>query len=219
MATLVQISGLPGTGKTTGVETLPPKETFVINADKKGLSWAGWRKDYNKENKNYIETSDVQTIFKVLKNISDTRPEIKYVTIDTINAIMTDNLMLDRKKPTFDQWRLFAIDIYELYDIIRSELREDLIVFCMAHIEPYDDAGITRWRTKFEGKSLTKSNMSGKLNYNLYTEVERNGDKNEYFLVTQTDGRTEARSTKDVLPLRMPNDLKQVADNIFQKDM
>lgn len=219
MATLVQISGLPGTGKTTGLEFLPPSETAVANADKKGLSWAGWKKYYNKENKNYIESSDISMIFKFLKLISDTRPEIKYIAVDTINAIMTDALMLDRKKPSFDQWRQFALDIYELYDMIRTDLREDLIVFCMAHIEPYDDGGMTRWRTKFDGKLLTKSNMSGKINYNLYTEVERSGDKNEYFLVTQTDGRNEARSTRGVLPLKMENNLKQVADLIFEKDI
>ena len=41
MATLVQISGMPGTGKTFGVKTLDPKTTYIIGADKKGLSWAG----------------------------------------------------------------------------------------------------------------------------------------------------------------------------------
>lgn len=218
MATLVQISGLPGTGKSTSLRDFSLKELFVIDADKKGLSWAGWRKQYNTENKNYIATSDVTTIYKILKGVSESRPDIKYIAIDTINAIMTDALMLDRKKPTHDQWRQFAIDIYELYDIIRSELRDDLIVFCMAHIEPYDDNGSTRWRTKFEGKALTKSNMSGKLGYNLYTEVEREADQNKYYLVTQSDGRNEARSTMGVLPLKMENSLLEVAKLIKEKE-
>lgn len=41
MAKLIQISGLPGTGKTTSLEFLDPKETFIFDCDKKGLSWAG----------------------------------------------------------------------------------------------------------------------------------------------------------------------------------
>lgn len=219
MATLVQVSGLPGTGKTTGIETLDPKETFVIDCDKKGLSWAGWRKDYNKENKNYIATSDIQEIYKILKLVSDSMPHIKTIIVDTINGIMSDALMLERRKPSHDQWRQFALDIYELYDMIRSDLREDLIVICGAHVEPYDNNGVTHWRTKYEGKLLTKTNMSGKLNYNLYTEVEREGDKNVYYLNTQTDGRNEARSTKGVLPLRMTNDYNQLTTLIRKYDM
>lgn len=218
MATLVQLSGLPGTGKTSGLESMPSEQTFVIDCDKKGLSWAGWKKSYNNEKKNYIATSDITTIYKVLKMISDSRPDIKYIAIDTINAIQSDAMMLERRKATLDTWRQYAIDIYELFDMIRSELREDLIVFCMAHIEPYDDTGVTKWRTKFEGKLLTRSNMSGKLNYNLYTKVEREGDENKYYLVTQTDGRNEARSTRGVLPMVMENNLAEVTKLILEKD-
>lgn len=44
MATLVQISGDPGTGKTYAVKQLTdkyPGQVYFINTDKKGLSWAG----------------------------------------------------------------------------------------------------------------------------------------------------------------------------------
>lgn len=103
MATIVQLSGPPGTGKTWGVKYLDPAKTFCISTDKKGLSWAGWRKDYNKEKKNYLETSDLPTIYKVLKAISDNRPEIKYITIDTLNSITSDMVMLEMKKASFDK--------------------------------------------------------------------------------------------------------------------
>lgn len=103
MAKLIQISGLPGTGKTTGLEFLDPKETFVIDCDKKGLSWAGWSKQYNKENGNYLATSDISLIFKALKHISDNLPNIKYVAVDTINALTSDMVMLEMKKANFDQ--------------------------------------------------------------------------------------------------------------------
>jgi hypothetical protein len=219
MAKLIQISGLPATGKTTGAETLDPKTTFVIDCDKKGLSWTNWGKSYNKEAKNYVATSDIQQIYKVLKHISDNRPEVTEVLIDTISGIMSDMVMLEKRKPNFDQWRQFAQEIYELYDLIRSDLRDDLIVYTMAHVEPYEANGTTHWRTKFEGKALTRSNMSGKLNYNLYTTVEHHGEgDNEYFLITQTDGTTEARSTKGVLPYKMKNDLQLVSKLIRELD-
>jgi dephospho-CoA kinase len=38
---LVQLTGDPGSGKSFSVKTLNPKETFVIDADGKGLAYAG----------------------------------------------------------------------------------------------------------------------------------------------------------------------------------
>jgi len=35
---IVQITGLPATGKTTGARFLDPKKTYIIDADGKGLS-------------------------------------------------------------------------------------------------------------------------------------------------------------------------------------
>jgi len=159
------------------------------------------------------------TLMKVLRHISEKQPQIKYIAIDTINALTSDMVMLEMKKANYDQWKELAISIYELYDLIRSELRSDLIVFCMAHIEPYDNNGVTNWRTKFDGKKLTKLNMSGKLNYNLYSHVLSLGEgRNEYMLITQSDGTNEARSTKGVLPYKMPNDLSEVVKLINEKD-
>ncbi len=41
MSRLIMISGAPASGKTTGVETLDPKSTVMLDADGKGLSWVG----------------------------------------------------------------------------------------------------------------------------------------------------------------------------------
>lgn len=35
---LVQVSGPPATGKTTGLMSLDPNKTYIIDADTKGLS-------------------------------------------------------------------------------------------------------------------------------------------------------------------------------------
>lgn len=118
------------------------------------------------------------------------------------------------------KWRELAVDIYELFDMIRGTLRDDLIIFCMAHIEPYEVNGVTHYRTKFDGKLLTKLNMNGKLNYNLYTQVEHSGEgNNNYHLITQTDGTNEARSTGGVLPYKLENNLATVASLIEEHDL
>ena len=53
MSKVICIAGESGSGKTTSMEKLDPKQTYYIDADKKGLSWKGWKKQYNIESKNY----------------------------------------------------------------------------------------------------------------------------------------------------------------------
>ena len=52
----ILIMGESGSGKTTSMEKLDPATTFYIDTDKKGLSWKGWRKQYNSEINNYYKT-------------------------------------------------------------------------------------------------------------------------------------------------------------------
>ena len=83
--------GESGSGKTTSMRNLDPAETFYIDCDKKGLSWKNWKEQYNEKNKNYMATSDVQTIMSLLSKISNEQPQIKVVVLDTLNAIMIDD--------------------------------------------------------------------------------------------------------------------------------
>ena len=106
MAFVVQLTGAPGTGKTYSIKRLVekyPDSVYYINADGKPLAWAGWRTEFSKEKKNYIETSDIGTITKVLQGVSAQRPEIKVVIVDTITAIENDMEMRDMKKSGFDE--------------------------------------------------------------------------------------------------------------------
>ena len=41
MAKIIQLSGGPGTGKTFSAKSLDAKKTYYIDADGKGLPWAG----------------------------------------------------------------------------------------------------------------------------------------------------------------------------------
>ena len=62
MSKAIMILGASGSGKTTSLEHLDPKLTFYIDADGKGLSWKGWRNQYNKTNKNYFVCDDPNSI-------------------------------------------------------------------------------------------------------------------------------------------------------------
>ena len=99
MAKVIGIIGESGSGKTTSMEGLDPKTTIYIDADKKGLSWKGWRKQYNSEAKNYIKTDIPQVIMTALWKINGGKhPEdpnkecepmkgVKTVVIDTMKDL------------------------------------------------------------------------------------------------------------------------------------
>lgn len=226
MATLVQISGGPGTGKTFAAKTLPSDKTFMFDVDGKGLSWAGWRKDYSTEKGNYAAGTEstpltAGLIMKYCKKISDEHPEKKYIYIDTVSTIMSDREVDDMKLKGYDKWKDFAIEIYNMYRRL-PQLRNDLIIFVAAHTMPIDQGEFgTKLVTKTGGKKLTSLNLAGKLNYNLYTNVERfgKGEEAKYTFITQSDGNTEARSTYGVLDFEIPNDLYLVAQAIEEKDL
>ena len=105
MSILVQVSGRPATGKTTGAKTLKPPNTYIVDSDEKGLSWKGWKADYNTEAKNYAKTSDPAQIYKIVKAVHDTRPEINCIIIDTINTVMSNEEMAILKDPSRDAWK------------------------------------------------------------------------------------------------------------------
>lgn len=219
MATLVAISGLPGTGKTYGSRTLDPKTNFVVDSDGKGLSWAGWKKDYSVEKANYYKTADTPTILSIATKISNTKPDVKTLCIFGINSIMSKREMRERKRAGFDKWADLAGEIFDLFQEL-ANLRDDLIVFVEVHTEPYEVEGETFWRMKTTGQKLTKLNMNGYLNYNLYTHVEHPdpGKTGEYYFITQSNGKTEARSAAGVLEYKMPNDLEEVRKRITESE-
>lgn len=156
MANGILIVGHTGSGKTTSFRNLNPAETLIINADKKPLSWRGWKKQYNAESKNYIVCDDAHKIQGYLKHISDNMPHIKVAIIDTLNGVMLAQEMAERKNNSFNQWMDLAMSIYGILDMIGT-LREDLTVICTAHAQTeMTDGGYMFTHMKTSGKKLEK---------------------------------------------------------------
>ena len=216
MATLVQILGEPGTGKTYSMRNLAPKTTFYFNSDKKNMPFRGWKSKYCKENKNYIATSDIAMIGSILNKIDKEQNHIKVVVIDTLNSIMSDKEMAERKKKGFDKWMDLAGDVYDLYRYIAS-LREDLTVYCVAHTEDYvGKDGMGRQRLKTNGAKLTKLNLEGLTTYTLYSAMTKGVESTEYTFETQNNGYNTARSPEGVFEgFAIENDLEKVTKAII----
>lgn len=162
MSRVICIAGESGSGKTTSLRNLDPKTTFIIDADRKGLSWKGWKKQYNSESKNYIQTSDVEKIKALLRNIHEKATHIKVVVIDTLNTIMVDDEVKRMKEKGYDKWIDLAQCVWEL--VSEAHLyRDDLTVVFMAHTQTErDDSGYYFTRIKTSGRKLDKICLESK---------------------------------------------------------
>lgn len=92
---LIAIVGPSGTGKSTSIKSLNPKETFIINVARKELPFRGAEKLYNLESKNYMEVDDIAQITGLLNTISEKAPHIKNVIMD--DAIYSMSFLMMRK--------------------------------------------------------------------------------------------------------------------------
>lgn len=152
MAKMLLIMGEPASGKTVSLRNIPKKELYYIDCDKKGLNYKGWKNDFNEEKKNYFKSNDGEKILQCMMAISEKRPDIKYIAIDTINSIMIADEMRRSKDKNFDKWVDLASCIFNLINIV-PDLRDDLTVIFIGHTQT-DDEGFTRLLTN--GKKLNK---------------------------------------------------------------
>lgn len=166
MSKVICIAGESGSGKTTSMRSLPPQETIYIDCDMKGLSWKGWRDQYNKEKRNYIKSSAIDDINKTLTAV-DAKSEfkkVKYVVIDTLNSIMADDEMKRAKEKGYDKWVDLAQCVWELVSTAYNH-RDDLTIIFVAHTQTErDESGYNFTRIKTNGKKLDKLCLESRLN-------------------------------------------------------
>lgn len=153
--------GESGAGKTTSMRTLDPKTTAYIDCDKKGLSWKGWKEQYNGKNKNYFKTDFPQAALQCLKKINE-GSVYKTVVIDTINGLMVADEMRRSKEKGYDKWQDLAQSIYDLIDYALT-CRDDLNIIFVAHTQTdHDENGYMFTRIKTSGRKLDKICLESK---------------------------------------------------------
>lgn len=209
MSKAILIMGASGSGKTSSLASLPPEATYFIDCDGKGLPWRGWRKDYNAANKNYSREVDAQMISAILENVNTKAPHIKYVVIDTLNAVMVADEMRRSKEKGYDKWRDLAFSIWEILNTVNN-YREDLTVILTAHSETVTDDGYRFTRMKTSGQKLQKIDPASYFNTVLLATVD-NGE--HYFITNNTDGTNSAKSPRGAFDSTLiPNDIMPVIE-------
>lgn len=162
MSKSILIMGESGSGKTTSMRNLDPTKTYYIDADKKGLSWKGWKEQYNTANKNYIATSDARKIKEILKGI-DEKTDLEIVVIDTLNGIMIDDEFARMKEKGYDKWADLAYSVYDLVNVANSLQRNNLtVIFTIQSQTERDETGYMWTRAKTSGKRLDKVVLESK---------------------------------------------------------
>lgn len=173
MANIICVMGESGAGKTSSMRNLDPTTTYYIDCDKKGLSWRGWRQQYNAEAKNYTRTDDQQYVLRLLHAINDKEStrHIKTVIVDTINGIMVADEMRRSKEKGYDKWLDLAVAIYDIIDYALT-MRDDLTVIFVAHTQTdHDENGYMFTRIKTSGKKLDKITLESKFPVVLLAKV------------------------------------------------
>lgn len=173
MSKVICVMGESGSGKTTSCRNLDPKTTCYIDCDKKGLSWKGWKKQYNTENKNYLCTDKQEIVLKMLHRINESKEfaHVKTVVVDTINGIMVADEMRRSKEKGYDKWLDLACAIYDIVDYSLT-MREDVTVIFVAHTQTdHDDNGYLFTRIKTSGKKLDKITLESKFPTVLLAKV------------------------------------------------
>ena len=191
MSVVIGCMGESGSGKTTAMRNLPPKETFYIDCDKKGLNWKGWRKQYSVDNKNYFATDSFSTCKTLMDKVDkgENFRHIKYLVIDTINGMMVAEEMRILAMQGGDKRSAWTDLASNGWDIINKALalRDNLTVIILCHSETIsDDNGIVKTRIKTNGRKLEKLVLESKMTTVVWA-VRQDG---KYKFILSADGST-----------------------------
>ena len=156
MSNLVLVMGESGSGKSTSIKSLDPKETIVFNILGKRLPFKGSAANYNGENKNIFKIEKYDTILTYLDSINTKKPEVKNIVIDDAIYIMRTEFFDRSKEVGFNKYNELA-DHFRRIIAKCGSLRDDLNIFMLLHTESIEaDGSIIGYKSSSVGKLLDK---------------------------------------------------------------
>lgn len=222
MAQGVLIIAESGAGKSTSIETLNPKETFIINVANKSLPFKGWKKKYtiwSKENPsgNMYDKSSPESIEACVKYVSEKRPEIKNIIIDDFQYMSSFEFFDKANEKGYEKFTQIGAHLARIARMPK-DMRDDLIIFFLTHAEEATDMeGKRKFKAKTIGKMVDeKLTLEGLFSIVLFGKAKRNKDGEiRYVFETQTNGENTCKSPREMFPtLEIANDLQLVTKAI-----
>jgi len=222
MAQSVLIIAESGCGKSTSIETLDPKETFIINVANKPLPFKGWKTKYppfdlisNKGNcANVSAPKDIEAVLKVINN---ERKEIKNIVIDDFQYMSAFEYFGRATEKGFDKFTQMGAALAHIAKL-PILMRDDLMVFYLTHAEEATDLeGRRKVKAKTIGKLVDdKLTLEGLYSIVLFGKVKKDKDGNmRYVFETQNNGENTCKSPRGMFPtFEVANSLQLVRDAI-----
>ena len=201
MANICVLLGKSGTGKSTSIKSLNPKETIVINVLGKRLPFKGSNSLYNKENKNLFRLDDYSQVIKLLEQAPST---VKNIVIDDSIYIMRKEYFSRAKEVGYGKYTELAQHFQQIISTC-ERMRDDLNVFLILHSEDItSDNTTTGYKVSTIGKLLdTQYNPIEVVPMVLYSSVKYDDKGNAtYGFYTH---RTKEGSVE--IPAKTPADM------------
>lgn len=179
MANICLVLGKTGTGKSSSIKGLDPKETVIFNVLKKRLPFKGSKSLYNEENKNLFNVDDYSTIINYMQGIDKSAPHVKNIIIEDATYIMRKEYFKTAKMSGFNKFVDMAAHFQNIISTAEN-LRDNLNVFIIMHCEEiYSDNTIVGYKTSTIGKLIDNSyNPAEVVPMTLFSSVKYN-DKGE----------------------------------------
>lgn len=136
------ILGKSGTGKSTSIKGLDPKETVVINVLGKRLPFKGSNSLYNKENKNLFQRESYTDIISLIQNISDKATNVKNIILDDVIYVMRKEYFSRARETGYNKYVELAQHFQQIISTC-EKLRDDLTVFMILHSEDVQSDKVT----------------------------------------------------------------------------
>ncbi len=222
MAQSVLVIADSGTGKSTSIRNLLPKETFIINIANKPLPFKGWKKKYvniSKENPkgNMTNASSAAGIIKAMQHVNDKMLHIKTLVIDDWQYMSSFEYFDRANEKGYDKFTQIAANLAQVAKMPK-DMRDDLTVFFLTHSEESTDInGHRKVKAKTVGKMIDNAlTLEGLFSIVLFGKVKKTEDGLEYGFDTQNNGENTCKSPMGMFDSPfINNDLQLVKDCII----
>lgn len=222
MAQGILVIAESGAGKSTSIEKLDPKETFIINVANKPLPFKGWKKKYvlwSKDNPggNLYTGSSAQQIEACLGYVNSKRPEIKTIVVDDFQYMSSFEFFDRSDEKGYEKFTQIGANLARIARMPK-DLRDDLSIIFLTHAEESTDLeGKRKFKAKTIGRMVDeKLSLEGLFSIVLFGKVKKDKDGNIRFVFeTQNNGENTCKSPKGMFPdFEIPNDLAYVKQAI-----
>ena len=211
-----------GSGKSTSIERLDPKETFIINVANKPLPFKGWKKKYtlwSKDNPagNMYDKAGAQNIEAAIKYVNEKRPEIKNIIVDDFQYMSSFEYFDRADEKGYEKFTQIGGHLARIARMPIA-LRDDLFVFFLTHAEEGTDVeGKRKFKAKTIGRMVDeKLTLEGLFSIVLFGKVKKNKEGEiRYVFETSNNGENTCKSPKGMFEsFEIENDLALVKSAI-----